>query len=249
MTEILRVQNLAKRYRHIRVLHDLSLSIHAGEFVGLIGPNGAGKSTTMRCIAAQLAPDAGSITILGHDTLQDPIGARRHLGYVPQDLGLYDHLTGQELLHFVADVREVPPDLQASRIPKLLDQLDLTAAKDRLAREYSGGMARKLAIAAAILAQPPLLLLDESFVGLDPESTFALRHILADYCAQGGAVLLSSHILDMVERVCSRVILLHHGAILRDLDRNALQKTLPHEYPTLTDLYMDLTQRQKSPTP
>lgn len=246
-TPVLRVEKLTKRYRHVRAVEELNFEIHPGEFVGFIGPNGAGKSTTMRCIAGQLLPDAGKVEIQGVNVAADPVAARRHLGYVPQDLDQYGYLTGEELLRFAADVYAVPPDQQDARVAELLALTDLSKARDRLVREYSGGMARKLAVAAALIGRPALLLLDESFVGLDPESTVALRDHLALCCAQGSAVLLSSHILDMLERACSRVLLLSGGTLKLDLDRPALQAKLTGDTPTLQDLYMKTVYPSKAP--
>jgi ABC-2 type transport system ATP-binding protein len=242
MTEpILQVDGLEKRYRHIRAVDGLSFQVYPGDFVGLIGPNGAGKTTTMRCIAGQLSPDGGTITMDGVDVARQPVLARQKLGYVPQELELYPYLTGEEFLRFVADVRGVPTEAQDQRITELLELTELTRARDRILREYSGGMARKIAIAGALIARPPVLLLDESFVGLDPESTMALRGHLADYCAQGGAVILSSHILDMLERICSRVLIMARGSMRRDLDRQGLQEALTPQTPTLNDHYLATT--------
>jgi ABC-2 type transport system ATP-binding protein len=238
---ILVLDQLQKRYRHIRAVEALSLSVYPGEFVALIGPNGAGKTTTMRCIAGQLAPDGGRVLIAGRDAAADPVAARRAVGYVPQDLELYPYLTGEEYLRFIADVRGVEPGVQDQRVEALLTLTELTRARDRILREYSGGMARKLAIAGALIAEPPLLLLDESFVGLDPESTMALRHWLKDYCARGGAVLLSSHILDMLERICSRFLIMARAELRLDLDRDGLAARLTPDAPTLNDLYLTTT--------
>ncbi len=238
MEPILQVQGLTKRYRHIKALDGVELTIEPGEFVGFIGPNGAGKTTTMRCIAGQLMPDGGELVVGGKSVTRDPIEARRLVGYVPQELTLYRYLTGEEFLRFVADVRGVPASEQDARVEELLELTSLDRARHRILREYSGGMARKIAIAAALIAKPPLLLLDESFVGLDPESTAALRQYLVKYCQEGHAVLLSSHILDMLERICTRVVLLHKGVIQVNKDRQDLDATLGNQFETLTDLYL-----------
>lgn len=242
---LLSLDGMTKRYRHIRAVDNLSLEVRAGDFVGFIGPNGAGKTTTMRCIAGQLMPDEGTVTLSGVNVAQNPIEAKQHIGYVPQELELYKYLTGEEFLHFVGDVRGVPKELQKERITELLELTELSHARDRILREYSGGMARKIAIAAAILARPPILLLDESFVGLDPESTMALRQYLVRYCEEGNAVILSSHILDMLERICNRVVVIASGTLKMDLSRDELTQTLGSTYPTLNDLYMDVVHGQK----
>lgn len=243
---ILELRGLFKRFRNIRAVDGVDLTVRAGDFVGFIGPNGAGKTTTMRCISGDLSPDEGEVIIHGVSVTDDPIQARAQLGYVPQNLELYRYLTGEEFLRFVADIRGVPRARQDKRVEALLELTELTRARHRILREYSGGMARKIAIAAALIAEPPLLLLDESFVGLDPESTFALRRYLVDYCDNGGAVILSSHILDMVERTCNRVVILAAGQIREDLRQDALREALQGPHPTLTDLYLHTTQPHRS---
>ena len=212
----LEVEGLHKRYRKLVALESLDLRIAPGEFVGLIGPNGAGKSTTMGCIAGVINPDAGRVRVGGVEILQDPLQARQRLSFVPQEPELHGWLTGQEYLDFVAEVRELVPERSSPAIEELLAMAELTGARHRLVKEYSGGMARKLAIAAALLGGPDLLLLDESFVGLDPESTYRLREHLQGYCAGGGAIILSSHILEMLERICTRIVMLHDGKLVLD---------------------------------
>ncbi len=240
MTALLTIEHLTKRYRKLVAVDDLSLTIAPGEFVGFIGPNGAGKSTTMGSIAGVINPDDGIVRVGDTDVLDDPIAARRHISFVPQHLELYDFLTGLEYLHFVADTRRVDHDVRDAQIEELLALCELEGARHRLVKEYSGGMARKLAISAALLGPPKLLLLDESFVGLDPESTFALRQRLMQFCDEGGAILLSSHILDMLERLCSRVVMLKEGALVMDEPMEAIHARFDTEDgpQTLTDIYM-----------
>lgn len=241
------IDQLVKRYRRLTAVDGLSLRIHAGEFVGFIGPNGAGKSTTMGCITGLLAPDGGRIEVAGLNVVQHPVKVRHHIGFVPQDLQLFDYLTGEEFLRFVADIRGVTGPAQDEQIAALLHLTELTAARDRLVKEYSGGMARKIAICAALIGPPELLLLDESFVGLDPESTLRIRRHLQKYCEDGGAILLSSHILDMLERICSRIIILVDGQLKRDLSREELDALIAaKEYPDLNAIYLDATGKDVS---
>jgi ABC-2 type transport system ATP-binding protein len=242
MTPVLDVKDLRKQYRSLVAVDALSFALHPGEFVGLIGPNGAGKSSTMRTIVGLQLPDAGTVTVGGCDAMRDPVGVRRATGYVPQDLELYQYLTGEELLRFVGQVRGVEPALLRARLEELVKLCQLDAARGRLVREYSGGMARKVAMAAALVAEPPLLVLDESFVGMDPESTYRLRRYLDGYVKRGGCVLLSSHILDMLERACSRVLVMHKGKLVADLTQADLQARF-QQGPArdLTQLYLTLT--------
>jgi len=239
---ILAVDGLKKTYATVVAVDGLSFTINPGEFVGFIGPNGAGKSTTMRSIVGLLEPDAGTLRVDGIDVHTDPVGARTKVGYVPQELELYRYLTGEELLRFVASIRAVREDLVDERIESLLTLCELRDARNRLVRDYSGGMSRKIAIAAALIAEPPLLLLDESFVGLDPESSYRIRRHLERVVESGRSVLLSSHILEMLEKLCSRVIVLHKGKIVADLLRDGLQEALAKtRQGDLTSLYLELT--------
>lgn len=242
ITPVLQIRSLTKRYRNFVAVNTLDLTIEPGQFVAFIGPNGAGKSSTMGCIAGTLAPDGGTVEIGGIDIVKDPVGARQKLGFVPQHLTLLDYLTGLEYLHFVADLRELDTARRDAEIEDLLEITELQDARDTILREFSGGMQRKLAIASALLGAPPLLVLDESFVGLDPESTYRLRLRLRRHCDEGGAILLSSHILDMLEPLCDRFLILHQGELVGDLTQAELRKKKEEgEVEDLTALYLKVT--------
>jgi ABC-2 type transport system ATP-binding protein len=236
------VQGLTKRYRKLVAVDSLDLTIDAGQFVGLIGPNGAGKSTLMGCITGLLAADEGTVRVSGVDVQDDPIGVRQHVGFIPQDLELFDYLTGEEFLRFVADVRGVPEESAADEVAELLELAGLTDARHRIVSEYSGGMRRKIALVSALLGSPDLLLLDEAFVGLDPESTWRIRRRLASYCDSGGAIILSSHALEMIQEICDRVVILQDGTVRRDLrDLDVQGKSGLDGFTSLTELYLDAT--------
>ncbi len=244
---VLHIDQLTKSYRRLVAVDDLSLTIEAGEFVGLIGPNGAGKSTTMGCIAGTVAADEGEVCIDGVEVTGEPVDARRRLGFVPQHLTLLDYLTGLEYLQFVADLRELDEDRKAGDIDELMAITELDDHRDTIIKEYSGGMIRKLALAAALVGSPRLLVLDESFVGLDPESTHRLRTRLEEHCDDGGAILLSSHILDMLEPLCDRFIFLNEGKLVRDLASAEFDEMKDGgEVKNLTDLYLEITGKKKT---
>jgi ABC-2 type transport system ATP-binding protein len=237
---VLTIEQLTKRYRRLTAVDNVSLSVDAGEFVGLIGPNGAGKSTTMNCVGGTIVPDEGKVSIAGVDVLQQPVVARRHLGFVPQELELYGYLTGEEYLRFIGEVRDVPGDELDAAIEELLALMELEKARHRVVKEYSGGMARKIAICGALIGAPKLLLLDESFVGLDPESTHRIRRRLQAHCDAGGAIILSSHILDMLQNICTRFVMLVDGGLALDVTRAEFESGLAgSEYGSLLELYLE----------
>ncbi len=240
MTAALRVDGLTKRYGKYVAISDLSFSVMAGELACLIGPNGAGKSTTMRTIAGLQVSDGGTIEIAG-TPIHDAADAKRLCALTPQELSMFEYLTGEETLRIVGRIRGVSDDVLEGRIQHWLALTHLNNTRGRLVREFSGGMKRKLAVACAMVANPPLVLLDESFTGLDPESTRTLQDALRAYCDDGGAVLLSSHILDMVQSMADRVIIVSGGTQVGDYDSAGLKAVIPAEHPALTDLYLHAT--------
>lgn len=242
--DILQISGLTKTYRSLTAVADLDLTLQAGEFVGLIGPNGAGKTTTMRCLAGMIGWDSGEIRLDGVDVGSHPVDARRHLGYVPQDLEMFEYLTGEEYLSFVARVR-TSGDVDNAAIDELLELTALAPARDRLVREYSGGMRQKLAVAAAMLGEPSLLVLDEAFVGLDPESVHRMKRSLANFCDDGGTVLLSSHNLEMIQALCSRVVILVDGTTGADLTADDIVDRIDTgDVDSLTDIYLDVADKR-----
>ena len=239
---MLEVVDLVKHFGAIKAVDGVSFSLRPGELVGLLGPNGAGKSTTFRCMVGLQRPDRGTVRIGGTDIHQDRVEALRKIGYVGQDARTYQYLTGEEVLRVNGQIRELEPELLNERIAFLLELFNLEDSSHRLVHHYSGGMARKLAIAAAVIHRPSIVLLDESFAGLDPESTEAIRRHLDVLREHGTTVLLSSHVLDMLERWVSRIIILAEGRIVEDLSRSALDQKLGDDFSSLTDLYLERTQ-------
>lgn len=210
------VEQLTRQFGERRVLDGLNFTVRPGEVTGYLGPNGAGKSTTMKILTGLLQPTSGRVVIAGHDLVQDPLAARRVLGYVPESAALYSSLTANEYLSLVAELYHLAPARAAERIGQLLTVFDLTAAADRQIDSYSKGMRQKVLLAAALLHEPQVLLLDEPLNGLDVAAARALRQIVEEFAQRGKTVLYTSHILDVVERVCQRVIVLHQGRIVAD---------------------------------
>lgn len=213
MTPAVEFTGVRKMYGKVVGLHHLDLAIAPGTFIGLIGHNGAGKSTTLRLLMGLLPPTEGTIRVAGIDVSTAPQEARRRLGAVPEEPSLYTYLTAREHLQFVAEVRGgcSPDDIEEA-----LDLTGLGSDADRLIREYSQGMRRKTALAAATLGNPDVLVLDEALNGLDPPSAARVKQRLRNHVDAGGTVILSTHVVETIERVADRVVMLAHGRLVVD---------------------------------
>jgi ABC-2 type transport system ATP-binding protein len=204
------VRELTKLYGSFTAVDSISFDVGPGEVLGLVGPNGAGKTTTLRCLAGIMAPSRGTVSIAGHDIQRDPVPAKRALAFIPDEPHLFDYLTVQEHLRFIARLYGVTDAEQ--RIPQLLGELELTEKVKTLPGELSRGMKQKLAIACGLLHNPAALILDEPLTGLDPAGIRKMRHTIADRAAAGVAVVLSSHLLNLVEELCTKLFIVRRGA-------------------------------------
>jgi ABC-2 type transport system ATP-binding protein len=214
------IENLSKSFEHVQALKDVSFIVEKGTLCGLLGPNGAGKSTLFKIMMGLLAPDAGEIELAGARVAFGESEYKRPIGYAPETAILYEYLTGLEFLRFIAAAKQLPPALREEQIQHWLAFFDLTAKANELIKSYSHGMRRKISLSAALLGAPAILLLDEATNGLDPESSFRLKEYLREFCDRGGTVLFSSHIIETVEHLCDRIIILHRGQVLRQMERN-----------------------------
>jgi ABC-2 type transport system ATP-binding protein len=192
----------------------VDLDVMPGSFFGIVGPNGAGKTTTLRMATGLLRPDAGNVWVEGLDVWSDPVTAKRIIGVLPEDLALFERLSGRELLMFHGALREMDPRVVVDRSEELLDLLGLSDAGDALVVDYSHGMRKKLVLAAALLHGPRLLFLDEPFEAIDPVSARAIRTLLASFTATGSTIVFSSHVMELVERLCDHVAVLARGTIV-----------------------------------
>ena len=208
------VEGLVRRYGTLEAVAGVSLGVARGEIVGFLGANGAGKTTTLRCIAGLLSPHAGRIAVAGADLANEPRVAKARLGFVPDRPYLYDRLSAREFLAFIAALYDLPADAAERRAEMLLARFELAAEASRTLEGYSLGMRQKTAVIAAMLHSPPLLLLDEPLNGLDPVSTRTLKDLLREHAAAGGGVLVSTHLLDVAERLCDRVVILRAGRVV-----------------------------------
>jgi ABC-2 type transport system ATP-binding protein len=216
------VVDVERRYGTVAALHGLSLRVPAGAAMGLVGPNGAGKSTLLRLICGVTRPDAGTVRLAGLDPFRQPAGAKTSLGYVPELLPLFELLTGAEQLVWVGRLRGLPDSVIENRVRELSEVLDLASALDRRIAGYSKGMRQKLAFVAALVHDPRILVLDEPFDGVDVLAVRSMKGIIRQFVDAGAAVLLSSHILPLVEDVCDAFAIISEGRIVFQGDRVAL---------------------------
>jgi ABC-2 type transport system ATP-binding protein len=207
------LRGLVKRFDTTVAVAGVDLDVPAGSFFGLLGPNGAGKTTTLSMAVGLLRPDAGRASVLGYDVWADPAGAKRLLGVLPDGVRLFDRLSGAELLAYHGLLRGMDPAVVDQRARELLDVLAIGAGNRTLVVDYSAGMKKKAALACALLHAPRLLVLDEPFEAVDPVSAALIRDILQRYVAGGGTVVFSSHVMEVVERLCSHVAILAGGTI------------------------------------
>jgi ABC-2 type transport system ATP-binding protein len=212
----LHARQLSKHFSGVRVVHDVTFRIQPGEIVGYLGPNGSGKTTTARMLAGLLEPSSGVVEYDGRDVREDLVAFRRLLGYIPEEPYLYPFLSGTEYLQLIGRLREIPEPLLSKKIELFLQLFGLAAAADQSIASYSKGMRQKIVISSALLHDPAVVLFDEPETGLDVTTTLMLRHLVRTLAARGKAILYSSHILEVVERVCDRVIVLHRGRMVAD---------------------------------
>jgi ABC-2 type transport system ATP-binding protein len=214
MEPALTTRGLRKLFGDLPAVDGVDLLVPRGSFYGFLGPNGAGKSTTLKCLTGLLRPSSGSYRVLGLDPEVDATALRRRIGVVPEDLGLFDRLTGAESLAFTGQVHGLPSEVLDARAEELLAFMDLRRAAGELVADYSHGMRKKLALACALLPAPELLFLDEPFEGIDAVGSRQIRAVLAEFVAAGGTVFLTSHVLEIVERLCDQVGVLHRGRLV-----------------------------------
>jgi ABC-2 type transport system ATP-binding protein len=235
----LRIRGLRRRYGEVVAVDRLDLEVRSGEILGFLGPNGAGKTTTLKVCAGLLRADAGEVEIAGAPLRREPRRAKACLGFVPDQPFLYERLSGRELLDFVAALYDVPPALARERAEAGLATLELDRTGDDLVETYSHGMRQKLAVIAASIHDPPLLMLDEPLGGLDPHGARALKDLLRQHAARGGGVLVSTHLLEVAERLCDRVAILNCGRLVAQGSLEELRGAR-HDA-TLEDVFLELT--------
>ena len=210
---MIQIQGLAKRYGRFEAVRGIDLHVRKGEVFGFLGPNGAGKTTTIKMVAGLLKPSEGTVLIDGVDTSVDPVGAKRRIGYIPDRPYLYERLTGQEFLGFVGGIFEMEDADVATRGEELLRFFGLGHFGNELVEGYSHGMKQRLTLAAALLHRPPLLVVDEPMVGLDPAGAKLIKSVFRKMAHEGNTVFLSTHTLEVAEAICDRVAIINQGRI------------------------------------
>ncbi len=212
---MLKIEHLTKTYGEKKAVDDLSLHIRPGEIFGFIGHNGAGKSTTLKCAVGILLFDAGTVTIGGKNLADDPLSCKRELAYIPDNPDLYDFMSGIKYLNFIADVFGIGADVRQERIRHYADLLELTGDLAQPISAYSHGMKQKLAVIAAWIHDPKLIIMDEPFVGLDPKASHLLKEMMRQHCDKGGAIFFSTHVLEVAEKLCDKVAIIKQGKLIK----------------------------------
>lgn len=212
---MLKITGLHKSYGEKEVIHGIDISVEPGEIFGFIGPNGSGKTTTIKCMVGILPFEQGQITVNGYDIVTDPLAVKRSLAYLPDNPDLYENLTGVQFLNFVADIFGIDSQVRTEKIGQLAKEFEIYGTLGDQISTYSHGMKQKLAIVGALMHDPKLLVLDEPFVGLDPKAAFTLKEKMKQLCATGSSVFFSSHVLEVVEKLCDHVGILVNGKLVK----------------------------------
>jgi ABC-2 type transport system ATP-binding protein len=237
----LKINGLHKNFQGNHAVNDLNLHIPQGEFHALLGPNGAGKTTTLRIIAGLVKADMGSVSVFGHEVTIDPIAAKRIMAFLPDDPLLYGKLKSLEYLEFVAGLWSIDSTTAAKRAEDLLKWLDLWDKTNDVIESYSRGMRQKLALAGALIHEPKLMILDEPLTGLDAHAARDVKDMLADYVKRGNTIVLTTHILEIAERLAARISIIQKGKIVAVGTLDELRATAGQSGATLEDVFLNLT--------
>lgn len=237
---VILAEALAKRYGDVEAVRGIDLRVARGEIFGFLGPNGAGKTTTIRMLTGLLQPSGGRIVVAGHDMAEQPESARALLAYIPDTPYLYEKLTGREFVHFVGGLYRVPTERVEKRLVELLPFFELEERADDLIEGYSHGMRQKMLMISALVHDPQVFFLDEPTVGLDPRSARLMRDLLRELASRGTTIFLSTHILEIAERMCDRMAIIQRGEIIARGTMGEL-KAKARRNETLEDIFLELT--------
>jgi ABC-2 type transport system ATP-binding protein len=235
---MIEIRNLSKRYGALTAVNDISFSVGAGEVLGFLGPNGAGKSTTMKMITGFLTPTAGTISVCGHDVETNPLAAKACMGYLPEGAPSYGEMTVRGFLEFIADIRGLPADKRRVRLEDVIARLQLESVLEQMIETLSKGFKRRVGLAQALIHDPQVLILDEPTDGLDPNQKQQVRELISTM-AKDKIIVISTHILEEVDAVCNRAIIIANGKLLADDTPKALAKRAPSG--RLDDVFRQIT--------
>ncbi len=225
--------------KDFKAVDDISFDIHPGEIVGFAGPNGAGKTTVIKMLTGILKPASGTATVNGYDILKEPLKAKSSFAYVADNPDILLQLTGLEYINFIADVYRIPEEVRRKRVPELAERFGITDALNTRMSEYSHGMRQKLMIIAALTHEPPAWILDEPMTGLDPSAAYELKEMMREHAAAGNCVLFSTHVLEVAEKLCDHIMIIHHGHSLYQGTVEGLQSAHPGK--DLEQIFLEMT--------
>jgi ABC-2 type transport system ATP-binding protein len=240
--QTLEVRKLTKRYRRVPVVNQVSFTVKAGEVTGYLGPNGSGKSTTVKMLTGLVEPSTGQILLDGVDIRRDLIGFKRRLGYVPEEAHVYPALSGMEYLQLMGRLRELPEHAVNEKATDLLKLFSLYLHRHAPLASYSKGMKQRVLISAALLHDPEILIFDEPLSGLDVSSALLFKHLVAELASRGKIILYISHVLEVVERICSKVIIIYKGEIKTEDSVGRLRELM--HLPSLEEIFTQLVQHE-----
>lgn len=239
---MIKFENVTKSYnKSVKAVDNLSFNVKGGEIVGFIGPNGSGKTTTIKMLTGILSSDSGKVTINKFDIEKMPIEAKRSIGYIPDSPDMFLRLKGTEFLNLIGDIYNVPLDDRKERVEKICGKFELLDALNSPIMDYSHGMRQKIMVVGALMHNPPVWILDEPMVGLDPKSSFELKQMMREHAKAGNAVFFSTHVLEVAEKLCDRVIIIKKGNKLYDGTLENLEKK--YENKSLEEIFLELTEK------
>ncbi|RLA92305.1 MAG: ABC transporter ATP-binding protein [Deltaproteobacteria bacterium] len=241
MVQVVVLESVSKSFGRIQAVHNLNLEIEGGMVYGLLGPNGSGKSTTMKMIMGLIKPDSGRICVYGIDVQRDPMKVKKILGYVPETPCLYEFLTGLEYLDFIADIYELDAGVKKAQIEEFLEAFELEGRENEMISGYSHGMKQKIAIIAALLHKPKLLVLDEPLGGLDPKSARIVKNLIHKLADDGVTTIMSTHVLEIADAVCDRIAIIYRGEKLAEGTSAELREKAQMPKSTLEEVFLKLT--------
>jgi ABC-2 type transport system ATP-binding protein len=240
---VIEFERVSKSYNKgkVKAVDDLTLRVPSGEIFGFLGPNGAGKTTTLKMVVGLLRPDAGAIKVEGLDVRTDSLRTKGLTTYVPDYPAVYERLTGLEYLNFIGDVYGIPRSQRLDRIAKWLEIFELSSAVGHPIQSYSHGMKQKIVLIAAILPAPQVMILDEPMVGLDPRASHSLKEMMREHCDAGKTLFFSTHIMEVAERLCDRIAIIHRGRLVACGTMEELRRA-DKEEPSLEQIFLELTE-------